>query len=142
MVDTFWDFYDYLLLDNDFNIAILVIWMIVIMLLAVFCGLFYKKLGRKRIYSVFELFMYNSVAVILSSMFKWWFAAILCVPLFFLRKFIEKLGWEAYVATKWIDGDVKDLMLSNRVIIPSMVLTYLITQLILYIASYNEIVLF
>lgn len=138
MLDEFWDFFiDYLLIDNDFNTTIIEIWMIVLLLLAVYCGIFFKKLGRKRATSIAVLFaIYGTIVISLSVIFNWWFAAILCVPFFFLGKFMEKLGWEADIAMKRIEGNVKDMLLSNKVIIPSMVLTYLISQLILYIARF------
>lgn len=136
MLDKFWDFYDYLLTDNDFSITLTVIWGIVLILLAAFCLLLFKKLGRKRLTQIVDVFMYCSIAVLTSVIYNWWFAAILCVLFFFLGKYMEKLGWEADIAMKRIEGDVKDLLLSNKVIIPSMAIAYLIAQFVLYIASF------
>lgn len=143
MFDKSFDIYDHLMLDNDFNITLLGIWMITLLLLAAFCGLFFKKLGRKRATSIAVLFaIYGTIVICLSVVFNWWFAAILCVPFFFLGKFLEKSGWERDIATKRIEGNVKDLLLSNKIIIPCMVLTYLFAQLILYISRFYEIALF
>lgn len=143
MFDRFWDFYiDYLLLDNDYCMALIAFWMIVFIPLVVFCVLFFKKFGRKRLNRIVDVFMYSSIAVFTSVIYNWWFAAILCVPFFFLGKALEKLGWEADIATKRIEGDVNDMLLSNKVIIPSMAITYLIAQFILYIARIYEIVSF
>lgn len=143
MFDKFWDFYiDYLLLDNDYCMALIAFWVIVFIPLIVFCVLFFKKFGRKRLNRIVDVFMYSSIAVFTSVIYNWWFAAILCVPFFFLGKALEKLGWEADIATKRIEGDVNDMLLSNKVIIPSMAITYLIAQLILYVARIYEIVSF
>ena len=142
MFDKFWDFYDYLLLDNDYGLTLIAFWMIVFIPLVVFCLLFFKKFGRKRLNRIVDVFMYSSIAVFTSVIYNWWFAAILCVPFFFLGKALEKLGWEADIATKRIEGDVNDMLLSNKVIIPSMAIAYLIAQLVLYIARVYEIVSF
>ena len=143
MFDKFWDFYiDDLLLDNDYCMTLIAFWMIVFIPLVLFSLLFFKKLGRKRVTQVVDMFMYASIPVFTSVIYNWWFAAILCVPFFFLGKAFEKLGWEADIATKRIEGDVNDMLLSNKVILPSMAITYLIAQLVLYIARVYEIVSF
>ena len=142
MFDKFWDFYDYLLSDNDYGLTLIAFWMIVFIPLVVFCLLFFKKFGRKRLNRIVDVFMYSSIAVFTSVIYNWWFAAILCVPFFFLGKALEKLGWERDIAMKWIEGDVNDMLLSNKIIIPSMAIAYLIAQLVLYIARIYEIVSF
>lgn len=142
MFDKFWDFYDYLLLDNDYCMTLIVFWVIVFIPLVVFCLLFFKKFGRKRVNRIVNVFMYGSIAVFTSVIYNWWFAAILCVPFFFLGKALEKSGWEADIATKRIEGDLNDLRLSNKIIIPSMAVAYLIAQLVLYFARIYEIVSF
>ncbi|MCH5317875.1 MAG: hypothetical protein J1E05_07845 [Eubacterium sp.] len=136
MFDKFWNFYiDYLLLDNDFSITIIEIWLVILLLLTFFCMVFFKKLGRKRATSIIELFAYDTIPLATSVLFNWCFAAILCIPFFFLGKKLEKLGWEGKIAMKRIDGDVKDLILRNKIIIPNMVLTFAIVQALLFIAS-------
>lgn len=142
MFDKFWDFYDYLLSDNDYCLTLIAFWVIVFIPLVLFSLLFFKKFGWKRIGQIVYVFMYSSIAVCTSVIFKWWFAAILCVPFFFLGKALEKLSWEADIATKRIEGDVNDMLLSNKIIIPSMAIAYLIAQLVLYIARVYEIVSF
>lgn len=142
MFDKFWDFYDYLLSDNDYGMTLIAFWMIIFIPLVVFCVLFFKKFGRKRLNRIVDVFMYSSIGVFTSVIYNWWFAAILCVPFFFLGKALEKLGWEADIAMKRIEGDVNDMLLSNKIIIPSMAIAYLIAQLVLYIARVYEIVSF
>ena len=142
MFDKFWDLYDYLLSDNEYCLTLIAFWVIVFIPLVVFCVLFFKKFGRKRLNRIVDVFMYSSIGVFTSIVYKWWFSAILCVPFFFLGKALEKLGWEADIAMKRIEGDVNDMLLSNKVIIPCMVIAYLIAQLVLYIARVYEIVSF
>ena len=95
---------------------------------------------RKRDATLLLLISYDTYTLILTAGLRWWIAIIVIGVMYIvLFRRNEKDIWKYEIEKKRVEGEVKDLLISPKVIWLNIALTYLITHLILYIARYYEI---
>ena len=95
---------------------------------------------RKRDATLLLLISYDTYTLILTAGLRWWIAIIVIGVMYIvLFRRNEKDIWKYEIEKKRVEGKVKDLLISPKVIWLNIALTYLITHLILYIARYYEI---
>lgn len=95
---------------------------------------------RKRDATLLLLISYDTYALILTASLRWWISIIVIILMYMLLfRRNEKDIWKYEIEKKRVEGEVKDLLISPKVIWLNISLTWLLTQLILYIARFYEV---